>query len=206
MKEKNQHILKKKIARLPNYTPPSEIWDNIKNEFSFEERLNETLKQLPEYLPQEKIWKSISSELNQTHKIIGLKPIIRTIVWVSTGVAASVVALLLIKNVFTSTGSGVKISYSEETVCKDKMPVNEPYKEIMALEFIKEQCRRNEITCSSTDFQDKIKELEKVDNELKKVNEMEMLSGSSSALITSEIKLTNLRSQLIKELINYFTS
>jgi len=191
---------------LPGHTPPEKVWDNIWNELLFEENLKNTLSQLPNYVPDKKIWQSINSGLDLSHKTITVKPTVRKIVWITSGIAASILAILFIKNVNKPNDKGVSISYSEEIVYEDIAPVNDSGKGKKALEFIKEQCRRNETTCSSIDFQDKIKELEKVDNELKKVNEMEMLSGSSSALITSEIKLTNLRSQLIKELINYFTS
>jgi hypothetical protein len=65
---------------------------------------------------------------------------------------------------------------------------------------------RRELKLSSYDFREKIKELEKIDKELKKIYAVEVKLGSSTALITSEIKLTNLRCQLIKELINYLNS
>jgi hypothetical protein len=206
MKERKRHILNKKISQLSNYEPPSKVWDHIEKELQFEEDLHTTLKNLPAYTPSEKIWESINTEVNSNHKIVGLKLFTHTIAWASAGIAASIMALFLIKSTFKSPEKDAKITYSEEIVYEEKMPVQDSLKEQMAIKYINEQCLRNETTCSSNDFREKIKELEKIDKELKKIYAVEVKSGSSTALITSEIKLTNLRCQLIKELINYLNS
>jgi hypothetical protein len=203
MKERKQYILNKKLGQLANYEPPSKVWDNIDKELQFEEGLETTLKHLPAYTPNEKIWESISL-VTRRRKIVGLQPYIRTIIWTSTAIAASVMAIFLINNIWLEKGE--KITYSEEIVYEEKVPVQDSLKEQMALKFIKEQCLRNETACSSTDFRDKLQELQKIDKELGEIYAVQIQLGSSTALTTSEIKLTNLRCLLIKELINYLNS
>jgi hypothetical protein len=206
MKERNQHILNKKLTHLPVYSPKSEIWDHIEKGLDFELKLTDALNDLPKYTPDEKVWGSIKDGLEQTEKTLKTKPGYKVILWSAASIAASIMILLLVKGLLDSNNEKEKISYSQEIVYEENQSIIEQSIENKAVIFIKDQCQRNEIVCMSTNFQDKIKELEKLNKAIDQLSTIEKQYGSSEALVKSQIKLINQRSQLIKELVNYFAS
>lgn len=62
----NDHILKNALNRLPQYSPPAGLWDEIETALETDEMIAGAVRELPSYTPPGMIWENIAANLDQT--------------------------------------------------------------------------------------------------------------------------------------------
>lgn len=68
MQENKAHILSKAIKELPNYTPPSAVWEQIEMQLQ-ETALHKAIAQLPVHQPPSTVWRQIERRLSPLRSI-----------------------------------------------------------------------------------------------------------------------------------------
>ncbi|NJL75482.1 MAG: hypothetical protein HC892_11080 [Saprospiraceae bacterium] len=68
MREKKTHTLLKAIQELPNYVPPSAVWEQIEVQLE-ETALHKAIAQLPVHQPPSTVWRQIEKRLSPLHSI-----------------------------------------------------------------------------------------------------------------------------------------
>ncbi|MCE6987973.1 hypothetical protein [Dyadobacter sp. CY323] len=148
--EKNHHILKKAISKLPDYEPGEELWSAL-NENLAEQPLKAAVKELPEYEPDALLWEIIS---RKTIK----KP---TFTWWYA--AAMVVAGLSLGLLIYKNDAQQQVSYSIEKV--DSRLQNEGG-QVTDTQYqrLKAYCEMETLVCNSKDYRRLQEEYEKLDD------------------------------------------
>lgn len=147
------NILKNK---LPNYTPPESVWENIREELN-------PLKQLASYEPPESVWENIEKN-NVSVKVRKLSfetQKVKAALW-SLRIAASVALLLVGFGAYLSYKNDtdtVKISYSQEklptqTQVRTNPNLEQQYAHIQAI------CQKRIAVCEKPEFKNLKQELD----------------------------------------------
>lgn len=61
-------VLQHALSRLPQYAPPSGLWEEIEAALDAEQHLSGAVRELPVYTPPETIWTNIETQLEQAPK------------------------------------------------------------------------------------------------------------------------------------------
>jgi hypothetical protein len=61
----NDHILKNALDRLPQYSPPAGLWEEIESVLEADEMIAGAVRELPSYTPPGMIWENIAANLDQ---------------------------------------------------------------------------------------------------------------------------------------------
>ncbi|RMG84726.1 MAG: anti-sigma factor [Bacteroidetes bacterium] len=208
MKEKNKHILDQAIRQLPQYEPPAEIWNFIREDldFGFEnERLKEGLERLPQYDPPDTLWDEIDRKLDApapTLRVVSKSRRLLPAFWRT--IAAAVVILLAVglwnQTPQTQTDSAGELSYStevvdEQLIKKDWNDDERAFDELMAM------CKVKINTCASPDFQKLKSELDELTKAKKELDSALGRFGTDPVLITQIKNLELERTELMKAMI-----
>jgi ElaB/YqjD/DUF883 family membrane-anchored ribosome-binding protein len=194
--------VKARVKNLPVQAPKDGLWESISKQLEFNEKLSARAKELPMYGPMENSWKIIEQYLkpqtqnNKTRDlIIGLS-------------AAASIGLLIGIYLLNRQSNGGTISVSTETV-SDWRPnsiVEVDTSGQFALRFIEEQCKNRTYVCNMPGFNEKKQQLNEVNNQINEIEQVIHSSGSTPTIMRSRIKLENIRTRLVKELINQIAS
>ncbi len=195
--------LKKTINNLPLHDPKPETWDVIQSRLDFNDKLAKEIRFIPTHEPSEHTWNKIEPLLKPGLKVSKSKYLILGF----TSAAASIILFFSLW-FFKHQPSHDSITISEETVEGWKQPValTEDTTSQTAIQFINKQCENKSYICSNPGFAEKKKQLEEVEAQIKVLKNIISTSGSSPSLIKSNIKLENLRTRLMKDLLNLITS
>lgn len=196
------HRIRRKIRQLPEVEPKDMVWDNINAAISFEERLHDVIPQLPEIKPKQTVWENISENIETYDTKTRVLKRERLIVYFSAA-AASIAIILISVFYLINNKTHIEITINEEQIIEEREPElkamtsekTDPY------EFIDQHCKRQQKICNGQDFIEKKELLTELETELKKINKIIEMYGESPALIKSMIKIENMRSETIREVI-----
>ena len=99
-----------------------------------------------------------------------------------------------------------KIVYTQEYVLEDEAEIQEPAQETDPIKYLEENCRRIPEVCQTPEFLEQKRMLLELDNEHKQLTEVINKYGESPELIKSLIKIENLKSRIMKDLIKTVNS
>jgi hypothetical protein len=198
-------ILKNRIKHLPQYEPRTGTWDSILVQLKFRKKLSASVRHLPIAEPSEVIWSNIENSLNEgqsvciTHKTRNLA--------IALSAAASIALLIGVYFMYQNRTQG-SITVSEEIVYEwdGLVDSGDDYTTQKGIQFIEEQCRHNTYVCSMPEFSEKKQQLDEINDQIKEIDEMIYSTGSTPTIIKSRIKLENMRTRLMKDLINQIAS
>ncbi len=209
MNEFNKQSLHKAIASLPEYQPPSTVWEEIDMELERDlskEKLLSELKELPSYDPPQKIWKNIARKLSARKNPGGVKVVLLGR-WKRMGsIAAAVVVLLTVtwwlqKKKQTSE---IRLSYSVETVDdellkRDWNDDEDGFKQIEAI------CRNHKFISDRPDFKQLREELEELAGAKKALEQAIGKYGTGVELINQiksiELERTDILEKMVDKMI-----
>jgi HAMP domain-containing protein len=63
--EKNRATLTSALRKLPEYDPPTSLWDDLESALDADDLLKQSIPNLPVYDPPETVWSDIEAKLNQ---------------------------------------------------------------------------------------------------------------------------------------------
>jgi hypothetical protein len=194
--------LKIKIKNLPLHHPEPAVWDKISHRLDFNDKIDKEIRFIPMHEPLEDTWSKIEPLLKPGLKVSKSRNLIIGLI----SVAASVIlffSLWFIKY----QSSHETITVSVETVESwNPVALNEDSTSQTALRFINKQCEVKSYICSNPGFAEKKKQLEEVETQIRTIKNIMNSLGSTPSLIKSNIKLENLRTRLMKDLLNIISS
>lgn len=132
--------------KLPDYTPPESVWENIREELN-------PLKQLASYEPPESVWENIE----KNNAFLGAK--VKVTLW-RWSIAASVSLLLMGFGAYLAYKNNtdtIKISYSQEklpTQTRTNPNLEQQYAHIQAI------CQKRIAVCEKPEFKNLKQELD----------------------------------------------
>jgi hypothetical protein len=191
--------LGKVIEQLPEFEPDNFVWAKIEAQLVFEEKLGDEKLNLPEINFSNKSWEYIDYKLDNK-----VKPI-KKIVLYALSVAATIVIIFGISGIFNKN-QDVRITYSKEQITANESLNENEDPELNPLEFIEQNCLAKKEICNSPEFKEQKKALSELENERKKITKTINMYGESPILIKSLIKIENLKSEIIKDLIKKMNS
>lgn len=174
---------------LRNHQPDESVWQKIEENLDFQIRLDKQLSELPLHKPDDEIWGNISANLPKNKKI-GFR--VRII-----SIAASIAALMVLSTFLLFKNSENMQTATELTNTTDtEMEIEQE-----AISEIRRYCNLHASTCEQGNFKELMQfydELKTEETELKKA--MHQL-GDSPEMIQAMIKIENLKSETIQDLI-----
>jgi hypothetical protein len=199
---KFENNLKNVIKQLPQYEPKTVLWKKIEWQLKFRNKLKETVQQLPVVEPSEFVWTNIENSLNEVHRSYKTKNLIIGLT------AAASIALLIGIYLFNKQYDHETISITEETV-SEWSPASILISDTTtqnAIRFIEDQCRNKTYVCNLPGFDEKKLQLMEINDQINELDLVIQSSGGTSTIVKSRIKLENLRTKLLKDLLNQIAS
>lgn len=186
MLQKNKNIDWKNS--LCKHEPDDNVWLKIEGQLNFETQLTEQIEQLPRYTPSERTWKNIEAKLSRK-KDIRFQPII-------ISVAASIAVIVMLTTFFMLTNNDNQSNFAGA----NNVLIDSDMEQI-AMNEIKNFCKQDMPNCQKNNF----KELMHLYNELKsEETELKMAIqklGDSPEMIQALIKIENMKSDAIQNMI-----
>ena len=187
MPPKNKNIDWK--SNLCNHQPDESVWLKIEATLDFENSMAGRIAELPLYKPDDEVWKGISANLPGNKKIFFRYKI--------ASVAASIAAVMILSTFLLLTNNENRHTATELT----HKTVSESDPEQEAIAEIRKYCNMNTTACEQGNF----KELMQLYDELK-IEETELKEamnqlGDSPEMIQAIIKIENLKSEAIQDMI-----
>ena len=200
--ELNKESLKSAINGLPEYGPDDNLWEKINDSLDFEEKVKPVISSLPSEIPDDFLWDKISSELGAEKKVFKIG-----FVRYAAAIAASVIIVFFSIKYFKS---GIKsketIEYSQEVVSpKDSTEQTDKYEQ-KAMEYIQESCNSQPDKCAMPDINALKNELQYLEKQDEMLQNAGARYGTDANMVKDQIKIENMKSKMIKELIQKLNS
>lgn len=144
---------------------------------------------------KEQIWNGIEQRLKK-------KGHVRTLYFKYAAAVAILVAFSAALYVKMHQHSHVDFTYSVEMV--DMAASSDQYSNALeseAIEFIRSSCRLHQSTCESAEFIELERQLDELNMEMERLNNMISKYGEDELLIKSRIKIENYRSEVTRKLV-----
>lgn len=188
------------LTKLPNFEPEEQLWDNIEAALDFDQRLNSAIDQLPTFTPDELLWNKLQPRIKQ-HKTKVLH------LW-QRGVAASVLlAVVLTVFLFQNEYKHTIIIESEVIVLETKSIYHAADQaENKAIDLINKLCETNQTVCNGATFKEKINLYNELKHEEAILHQTISSIGESPEMVKALIRIENMKSKTIQELVTLINS
>ncbi|MBN1186791.1 MAG: hypothetical protein JXB49_31220 [Bacteroidales bacterium] len=203
MKTDFSNKLNKAITELPEYQFDTAVWDKIEARLDFEDKLEAALTGLPRLEYDNNVWENIERGVEkdqQQFKRYKSKRIVRY----AASIAASVLFFSTILYKYLKPETTVTVS--EEIVELFEEPIKLDVADVDPMEYINESCQQRMEVCNNPDFLEQKQQLFELDTEIKRLQEVIESYGESPAIIKSMVKMENMRSEILKDLIKTLRS
>lgn len=190
MLQKNKHTDWK--SNLCDHQPDERVWLKIEKELGFQARLTSQLQDLPLYEPDQRVWESIEAKLPAAARVRTFSMRKRIF-----AVAASIAVVMILSTMMMLMNKGSLPNESEITF----NTLTESDMEQDAMAEIRNYCSLHMPACEQSDYRELIQlydELKAEESELQQA--MDQL-GDSPEMIQAMIKIENLKSEAIQDLI-----
>ncbi|MEZ5070233.1 MAG: hypothetical protein R2751_04495 [Bacteroidales bacterium] len=207
-----EHRLREKMPHLPVHAPREGTWEELALALDLEERIDCLRESLPLHAPGPEAWERIEAglgdsrpeESTQTGRLpVGvrtrlLRPAVRPL-------AAAAAFLLLLALPFFLNREG-RVLLETEPVAAEEGPSVEAGSFAGsgmedALAMLEDLCRTGTALCQSPEFREKYTLVEELGEELAELATVSERIGESPDIVRSIIRMENLRSQTIRELV-----
>lgn len=194
--------LKSKLESLPVFEPNDSLWNEIENRLDFDNKLSSIVSDMPNYDPKQDLWDSINEKLDSTNK-----PKTKHFKLYQLITAAASILLLISFSIHLTSNNKKQYLIETEFVINDdfKEQVSTPNEE-NALKLIEEMCENNLPQCNSDIFREKVGLYNELDIESVKLESVIASIGESPEIIKAMIRIENMKSQTIQELITLVNS
>ena len=195
MKELNINTLQKALGQLPEYEPPTGLWDALEAALDADGLLSESARSLPQYDPPAQIWSNLENALAQkkTFRISFSRKIL----------AAAAVGLLLLGAWWfmspDTSGQG-RVVVTQETLNEEiRNSVQE--KDDAAFELVETLCASRAPVCEQPDFKALKSELDELSEAKKELRNTLGRYGDDPALAAQLVRIERERSGLLRQMM-----
>jgi len=201
-KNKNNR-LNKIPGHLPVFVPDDLLWDKIEAELDFDQQLTTATKNLPIFETEYELWSSISQQLPSTFS--QKNRTIKRHQWVA--IAASFLLIVSLSVFLISRPQHEKLLVETEIEYIENFSDDLTHaEEQSALQVIEKMCANNQPACNSAEFREKIELYNELEQEASKLETVVKNIGESPEIIKTMIRIENMKSQTIQELITLANS
>ncbi len=194
-------ILSRRLGELPPHEPDDALWDAIEAGLETEEVISRRLQELPQYAPSVRAWEAIEAALPAGSTA---RPS-RRLLYLAAAAAA---AVILLPGIPWLMRSGHKI------VVESEITLREEYDGSTALEsneedplaVIENLCKTGVPVCQSEVFREKLELCRELEGELRQLETVISQVGDSPEIIQAIIRIENLKSGTLQELIQMIHS
>lgn len=175
--------------KLPDFKPDQDVWKRIETQLNFDDYLSEQITKLPTYRPSADVWENISKGL-QKKKVIRFR-------FNYLQIAASIAVVVVLSTIMFQ----LLIKNDASVAVENNYTLTENNMEQTAIAEIRAYCSLQMPACEQTNFKELMQlydELEAEETELKKAIEQ---LGDSPEMIQAMIKIENLKSKAIQDMI-----
>lgn len=192
-------VLQKGVGALEEYEPPSSVWDNIQNDLV----LQKSVAELPVYEPPTSVWENIAKELpsekpQRTGRVVTMKK------WVRYAAAAAILGALTIFGlnlISTETTNEAQLTYSVETV-EDDVLKKDWNEDEDAFEYLLNICKERVLACENPEFKSLKLELEELNDAKAMLEEAIGAYGTNADLIAEMKEIEFARTDIVKRMID----
>lgn len=199
MRELNKQILEKAIKELPQYSPPSEIWDRVEADLLVAEQdgdIAQVAGSLPQYAPPAFIWDQIERQLPANKSKARLIPLgVRRVI----AVAATAVGVIFTVVLLNINRSDTRITYSEEVI-EEAVFVNDWNTDEEGFEVVLAELEGSEYYGQIPEVQELKYELEELNEAKADIESMMEQYGTDQEFIENMKEIEMERTELIKKL------
>lgn len=175
--------------RLPIYSPDNHIWDKIERQLDFDSMLVERIAELPSYEPGFNVWEKISHKLPK-NKITR----VRFSHWTAV---ASIAGIMILSTVLFQMIRNNTHSIFDET----KSILAEKEMEHAAINEIRTYCNLHQTACEQNNLTELMQLYDELNTEESALKDAMTLLGDSPEMIQALIKIKNLKSETIQDMI-----
>ena len=202
-------ILNKRLGELPSHEPDMELWSVIEAWLETDEAISRRLQELPQYAPSVQTWEAIEASLPAgspaSSQAGSPERPSRRLIYIAAATAAAVILILGIPWLMRS---------GQEIVVESEITVTEEYDggtvvkstEEDPLAVIENLCRTGVPVCQSEAFREKLQLCRELDVELRQLETVIGQVGDSPEIIQAVIRIENLKSGTLQELIQMIHS
>lgn len=197
----NKHIVwNERLKKLPEFEPEEKLWAKIEAELDFEQKLYVAIDQLPSFEPEEILWEKMGEKL--------VSPKIKHIALVRWGIAASISVAVSLSIFFYKNTSNSKLIIETEFVSNDKemKSTSTSDVEMQALLLIQQLCETNSTVCQGEVFKEKISLYNELQEEESRLQQTISFIGESPEIVKALIRIENMKSKTIQELVTLMNS
>jgi len=199
-----EHKLEKAIKNLPAHEHEDMIWERIEAQLAFEEKLGIATNNLPEFDFEPGNWGKIEQKLLENKKPVK-KLKLRKLVVYSLSAAAAIALIIGLSGVLTKNDNAI-ITYTKEQVAENESSQIEKTEELDPMKFLEQSCMSKSEICNSPEFKEQKETLKELEAERQRITETIDAYGESPELVKSLIKIENLKSEILKDLIKTLNS
>lgn len=201
MSKNFDEILSERLRELPSKVPGENIWAGIEDALNAEDAISRKLEELPLHSPAPGNWEAIEASLPTGKRA---RPR-RRLLYISSAAAAAFLLFLTIPRLMRP---GQDISVESEIILGEERSVaistNQDNEDPM--ELIRELCQTGAPVCESASFREKIKLYQELTEELRQLETVISQVGDSPEIIRSVIRIENLKSSTLQEMIQMIHS
>ena len=193
-------ILSEKAKELPSRAPGERLWKAIEAALDTEDAIERQLADLPLHSPSPRTWEAIDAALSAHHG----KAVRRRFLYAAA--AAAAVLLLLILPRLVNTGRGIVVE-NEIVMSEAQYPgmiLNRDNED--PIEMIISLCKTGTPACQTTLFREKLQLYEELNEDIRQLETVIGQVGDSPEIIQSVIRMENLKSSTLRELIQLIHS
>lgn len=202
-------ILNERLGELPSHEPDRELWSVIEAWLETDEAISRRLQELPQYAPSVQTWEAIEAALPAgspaSSQAGSPERPSRRLIYIAAATAAAVILILGIPWLMRS---------GQEIVVESEITVTEEYDggtvvkstEEDPLAVIENLCRTGVPVCQSEAFREKLQLCRELDVELRQLETVIGQVGDSPEIIQAVIRIENLKSGTLQELIQMIHS
>lgn len=191
-------VLRKGVADLEEYEPPTLVWGNIQNELV----LQKSIAELPNYEPPTSVWENIAQELStrkpqRTGRVVSMQK------WVRYAAAAAILSALTIFGlnlISTETEAEAQFSYSIETV-EDDLLKKDWNEDEDAFAYLMNICKERVLACENPEFKSLKMELEELNDAKAMLEEAIGAYGTNADLVVEIREIEFARTNIVKRMI-----
>lgn len=175
------------------HQPDESCWTKIEMELDFESRLADRYAHLPVYEPDPGVWTKISGQLPEYRGIsFSMRLPMRLL-----AVAASVAVILISTVLFLQIDSGN--ADQSQLIVNNSLTENDP--EQLAMAEIRNQCNLQMPVCERSDFRELMQLYEELKTEELALKSAMKTLGDSPEMIQAMVKIENMKSETLRDLI-----
>ncbi len=198
MNKRNDDIVSTRLKELPTHAPADGLWQLIESALDMEDAISKRIADLPEYSPGINMWEDIESGLSVPDQS-------NTKRWYLLPAAAAVLFLLSLPWLI-QRNSGIIVE--TEIILSEAEPSGSQIgnDEADPIDVIENLCKTGTPACQSANFREKFQLYMELDNELRQLETIIDRVGDSPEIIQSVIRIENLKSNTLQELIQLIYS